>query len=92
MGRNKRLQKQQDNRARLRREIAAIIAEVYPDCVPVFSGNADSSRMGRRSVTLGFRLRDKWGKFRSNMIWLNPEYSGRWTAEAIVEAVNDSNG
>lgn len=91
MGCSKRRKKATKNKDKIRRAINAIVAEVYPGCAAVFCGHAQTSRMGRSNVTFGFRIRDENGKYRSNLIWVNPEYAGSWDARWVIVAVKKSN-
>ena len=43
------------------------------------------------SRTLGFRVKDGHGKYRSNIIWVDPEYEGDCTAAWVRQAVKESN-
>src|SRR4051812_33232765 len=75
MARRKR-QKDRDVRRALRERVAAAVAGAFPGCAADFCGGVERSRMGTRGVALGFRVRDARGTYRSNVIWLNPEYGG----------------
>lgn len=92
MGRSNKRKKAKGNKDNIRRVISAIVAETYPGCVAVFSGHAQTSRLGRSSVSFGFRIRDENGKYRSNIVWVDPEYTGDWNATWVIEAVKMSNG
>jgi hypothetical protein len=48
-----------------------------PGYTAEFSGGVERSRMATlRTVTLGVRLKDARGEYRSNMIWINSHYEG----------------
>lgn len=89
---NKRKQKQRANRGNIRRLVNAAVAQAYPGCVAEFCGGVEQSRMANRGPTLGFRVKDpRSGKYRSNLIWVNPDYTGEWSAQWIQQAVKESN-
>ena len=89
---NKRKKHKRENRGDIRRKVNATVAAEFPGCVAEFSGGAERSRMATRGPTLGFRIKHvQTGKYRSNIIWVNPEYTGGWSAEWIHNAVNESN-
>lgn len=91
MARNKR-QRGRDVRRRLRAAIGKAVTEAFPGCTAEFCGGVERSRMATRGPTLGFRLKDARGKYRSNIIWVNPEYEGAVSAAWVVGAVKESNG
>jgi len=89
---NKRKEKQRSNRADIRRKVNAAVAEAFPGCAAAFCGGVERSRMATRGRTLGFRVRDtRTGKFRSNIIWVNPDFEGSWPVDWLRDAVNQSN-
>jgi hypothetical protein len=81
-----------DIRRGLRERVIAAVAEVFPGCEADFCGGVERSRMAVLGVTLGFRVREADGKYRSNIIWLNPRYTGLVSAEWVERAVAKSNG
>ena len=85
-------QKARDVRRKLRRGIAEAVAEAYPGCTAEFCGGVERSRMATLGPTLGFRLKDGRGKYRSNVIWIDPTYEGEVNAAWIVHVVKQSNG
>lgn len=85
-------QKVRDVRRQLRAAIAAAVAEAFPGCTAEFSGGVERSRMATRGPTLGFRVKDGRGKYRSNIIWVNPEYEGSVSTAWVAGAVKESNG
>lgn len=91
MARRKR-QKQRDVRKRLRAAIARAVEEAIPGCTAEFCGGVEQSRMATLGPTLGFRVKDQWGKYHSNIIWIDPGYEGEVNAEWVLKAVKRSNG
>jgi hypothetical protein len=91
MARDKK-QRARDVRRRLRGAVSAAVAEAFPDCTAEFCGGVERSRMATLGPTLGFRVKDSRGKYRSNIIWINPEYQGAVSAAWVAAAVKQSNG
>lgn len=91
MARDKK-QKARDVRCKLRWAIAAAVAEAFPDCAAESCGGVERSRMASRGPTLGFRLKDDEGKYRSNIIWFDPTYEGQVNAAWVASVVKRSNG
>lgn len=62
-----------------------VIQQAYPeyDVVWVSHGDLGGGR-APRDHTLAFRLRDRWGKYHSNVIWVAPE----WLSSITVAWVN----
>jgi hypothetical protein len=85
-------QKAREVRRNLRAAVARAVAEAFPGCTAEFSGGVERSRMAMRGPTLGFRVKDGRGKYRSNLIWIDPEYEGAVSAGWITAAVRQSNG
>jgi hypothetical protein len=83
----KRAKQVKDN---LRRQIAGHVARAFPGCVAVFVGQQSGAAL--KSRTFGFRVRDAQGKFRSNIVWVDPEYDGEVNEAWARAAVRDSNG
>jgi hypothetical protein len=92
MARDKK-QRARDSRRQVRAAISAAVAQACPGCTADFCGGVEYSRMAKLgSRTLGFRVKDGRGKYRSNIIWVNAEYDGEWTADWVAQAVMQSNG
>jgi hypothetical protein len=73
--------------------VSHVIREAFPDLEPVFGSHGDyGGHRAPRDHTIAFRLRDQYGKFRSNIIWLMPESLGSLSVEDIVALVQRSNG
>ena len=54
---------------------AKVIQEAYPEYDVVWGSHGDfGGGLAPRDHTLGFRLRDRMGKYHSNMIWVMPEW------------------
>jgi hypothetical protein len=81
-----------DTRRGLRERVSAAVAQAFPGCVADFCGGVERSRMAVLGVTLGFRVKEPARKFRSNIIWLNPHYTGSVSAGWVERAVERSNG
>jgi len=65
------------NRKATQEEMACatqVILEAYPEYEVVWGSHGDyGGHRAPRDHTLGFRLRDKAGKYHSNVIWVAPE-------------------
>jgi hypothetical protein len=85
-------QKARDVRRNLRGAVASAVAEAFPGCTAEFCGGVERSRMAILGPTLGFRVKDGRGKYRSNVIWIDPTYEGEVNAAWVVHAVKQSNG
>ncbi len=81
-----------DTRRQLRERVAVAVAEAFPGCAADFCGGVERSRMAVLGPTLGFRVREAGGKYRSNVIWLNPGYTGAVSAAWVERAVGRANG
>ena len=73
-----------------RRHIARHVATAFPGCIAVFVGQQSSAAL--RDRTFGFRVRDSDGKFRSNIIWVDPGTQGGIDEVWVKDAVRQSNG
>lgn len=52
-----------------------VIREAFPQFVPVFGAHSDyGGHRAPRDHTIAFRLQDERGKFRSNVVWLMPDW------------------
>ena len=73
--------------------VRRVIAEAYPDLEPVFGGHsAYGGHRAPRDHTISFRLRDQFGKYHSNVVWLMPDCLARLTPEGIRAHVASSQG
>lgn len=78
--------------AEMARAVKAIRA-TYPDCEPVFGGHGDyGGHRAPRDHTVSCRLRDKQGKFRSNVIWVIPDDLATLAAAQVRDMVDHANG
>ena len=90
---NKQRKLSRNNRAEIRRNVSDSVVEAIPGCIAEFTGGVSHSRMANRGRTLGFRIKDvSSGKYRSNIIWINPDFVGTWPVSWLRRAVEDSNG
>ena len=84
------------NRKATKEELAharRMIREAFPDLEPVFGSHGDyGGHRAPRDHSISFRLRDEGGKFRSNVIWLMPEWLGTLTVADIESLVGRANG
>jgi hypothetical protein len=84
------------NRKATKEEMAharGVIAEAFPDHVAVFGGHGSyGGHRAPRDHTISFRLRDRRGKYRSNVIWLMPDWLSSLTAANVRYLVNQANG
>jgi hypothetical protein len=85
-------QKTRDVKRTLKAAIAAAVGDAFPGCTAEFCGGVERSRMATTGPTLGFRIRDGRGKYRSNVIWFDPTYDGEVTASWVEHVVKRSNG
>ena len=70
-----------------------VIREAFPEFVPVFGAHSDfGGHRAPRDHTIAFRLQDERGKFRSNVVWLMPDWLATLTVGKIRELVAESNG
>jgi hypothetical protein len=74
----------------LRERVSRAVADAFPGCTAVFVGQ--QSRAALVGRTFGFRVRDEAGIYRSNIVWINSQYSGPvtagWAAHAVANANN----
>lgn len=88
----KRKKQNRDNKASIRRKINSVVVSEFGGCIAEFSGGVGQSRMATRGPTFGFRVKNvQTGKYRSNVIWLNPHYSGDFSTDWIRNAIKESN-
>jgi hypothetical protein len=70
-----------------------VIREAFPDLEPVFGGHSSyGGHRAPRDHTISFRLRDVQGKYRSNVVWVMPEYLASLTPGDIRALVSRANG
>lgn len=70
-----------------------VIREAFPEFEPVFGGHsAYGGHRAPRDHTISFRLRDEWGEYHSNVVWIPPEYLASLTAANVRWLVAHANG
>lgn len=70
-----------------------VAKEAFPQYVLEFCSHGDlGGHRAPRDHTLAFRLKDSFGKYRSNVVWVFPQSLDQWSAEDIREAVACANG
>ena len=84
-------QKSRDVRRNLKGLISAAVTRAFPGCTAEFGGGVERSRMAKLGPTLGFRIKDENGKYRSNIIWFDPTYEGEVNASWVQQVVERSN-
>jgi len=79
------------NRKATRDEMAyatQVIQEAFPGHEVVWGSHGDyGGGRAPRDHTLSFRVRDRWGKYQSNVIWVNPADLSRVTAAWVKKVV-----
>ena len=86
------------NREATKEEMAhatQVIQEAYPDYEVVWGSHGDyGGHRAPRDHTLAFRLRDRLGKYRSNVIWVAPEclssITVAWVKRMVKHGTSDS--
>ncbi|MBI5761425.1 MAG: hypothetical protein HZA46_23190 [Planctomycetales bacterium] len=70
-----------------------VIREAYPEFEPVFGGHsAYGGHRAPRDHTISFRLRDQWGQYHSNAVWILPQYMASLTIADVRAMVSHANG
>lgn len=70
-----------------------VIGEAFPEFVPVFGAHGDyGGHRAPRDHTIAFRLRDERGKYRSNVVWLMPQWLATLTVADVRALVARANG
>ena|ERR1700677_420663 len=65
-----------------------VIQEADPEYDVVWGSHGDyGGGLAPRDHTLAFRLRDHWGKYHSNVIWVSPEWFSSITVEWVKKMV-----
>lgn len=65
-----------------------VIQTAFPEYDVVWGSHGDyGGHRAPRDHTLAFRLRDKWGKYHSNVIWVAPESLTSITVDWIKKMV-----
>ena len=70
-----------------------VIREAFPSLVPVCGAHSDyGGHRAPRDHTIAFRLQDEQGNFRSNVIWVMPDWLDTLTVADIHAMVARANG
>lgn len=70
-----------------------VIQQAFPDSEPVFGGHSSyGGHRAPRDHTISFRLRDRWGRYHSNVVWILPQYLGSLTVVNVRALVANANG
>ncbi len=70
-----------------------VIRQAFPGMEPIWGGHGDyGGRRAPRDHTISFRLRDERGRFRSNVVWLDPERLASLTIGDVVYLVGRVSG
>jgi hypothetical protein len=84
------------NRKATKAEMAAatrVIKEVFPHYDVVWGGHGDyGGHRSPRDHTISFRLRDRRGKYHSNVIWVMPDWLTGLTVDIVKRWVKEGNG
>jgi hypothetical protein len=78
-----------ESKLSLRKQIAAHVAALFPGCTAEFVGQQSRAKLVSR--TFGFRIKDERGKYKSNIVWLNPEHEGPVSQAWVEQAIAQSN-
>ena len=76
-------------KSKLRKQIAAYVAALFPGCTAEFVGQQSRAKLVAR--TFGFRVKDQRGKYQSNIVWLDPASPGSVSQAWVEHAVSSSN-
>ncbi len=72
---------------------AEVIRAAFPELEPVFAGHsAYGGHRAPRDHTISFRLRDRFGKYHSNVVWLWPQWLAKLTEANVKWLVDRANG
>src|SRR5437660_1216550 len=70
-----------------------VIRAAFPEFEPVFGGHsAYGGLRAPRDHTISFRLRDRWGQYHSNVVWILPQYLASLTVADVRAMVAHANG
>jgi hypothetical protein len=70
-----------------------VIRKAFPDFEPVFGGHSSyGGHRAPRDHTISFRLRDQWGQYHSNVVWILPQYLASLTTADVRALVDHANG
>lgn len=75
------------------RHATQVIKAAFPQYDVVWGGHGDyGGHRAPRDHTISFRLRDRRGRYHSNVVWLMPESLSLLAVEDVKRLVDDSNG
>ncbi|MDF1814121.1 MAG: hypothetical protein P1V20_18090 [Verrucomicrobiales bacterium] len=70
-----------------------VAKEAFPKYTLEFCSHSDlGGHRAPRDHTLGFRLKDSRGNYKSNVIWVMPQALQNWTSQNVRNAVKKANG
>ena len=73
--------------------VSGSVSSTRSDFEPVFGGHsAYGGHRAPRDHTISFRLRDQWGKYHSNVVWVLPEHLDLLTVANVRKLVANANG
>lgn len=72
----------------VRQQIEAAVQSAFPGCVAEFTGKR--GHRSQRVRLLGVRVRDRFSKYRSNIVWVDPSYDGEINEAWVGWAVSES--
>ncbi len=71
----------------------SVIREAFPDCDVVWGSHSSyGGHRAPRDHTIAFRIRDKTGKFRSNVVWIQPQHLSSLGVQDVRDLVTQANG
>ena len=88
--RSDRRKSQKQVKQTIKKQITSHVRSAFPGCIAEFCGQQSGAALVSR--TFGFRVREQGGKYRSNIIWVDPDYSGEINEAWVRWAVAQSNG
>jgi hypothetical protein len=75
------------------RRATQVIKSAFPHYDVVWGGHGDyGGHRAPRDHTISFRLRDRRGKYHSNVIWLMPDWLDALTSAQVKSMVERGNG
>lgn len=75
------------------RQATQVIREAFPHYQVVWGGHGDyGGHRAPRDHTISFRLKDQHGRFRSNVVWILPDWLLALTVDMVKEMVARANG
>jgi hypothetical protein len=73
--------------------VRGVIAEAFPEYTAVFGGHSSyGGHRAPRDHTISFRLRDQFGQYHSNVVWVTPEWLSSLTPVDVRSLVERANG